>query len=126
MIEILILFLPVGADRFGGFFIGDGQRDFHDCGVLFFYRQMNLIIAGKDFAVIGRDGSLVAQFELVGAQKIVDVLPDGAVDAAFEEIQCFPSLRSDRKIGAVMFDLAVTKPVSTSSVMARWRFMKFT
>ena len=67
MIEILILFLPVGADRFGGFLIGDGQRDFHDCDVLFFYRQMHFVIAGKDFVVIGKNGSLVAQFELVGA-----------------------------------------------------------
>ena len=123
MIDILIFPVPVGADCFSGFFIGDGQSDFHYCSVLFFYGQTYFIITGKSFVIICQNRSLIAQFKLVPVKKFIDLFLEGSVDSVFEERECLLALRRDCEISAVMFGVG---QYETNSVIARCRFMKLT
>lgn len=78
-------FLPVETDCFGSLFIGDGQSDLHYCNVLFFYRQMYFIVAGQDFAIVSKDRSLIAQFELIDMQEFINFLLQGGVNTVFKK-----------------------------------------
>ena len=93
LVDILIFFLPVETDCFGSLFIGDGQSDLHYCNVLFFYRQMYFIVAGQDFAIVSKDRSLIAQFELIDMQEFINFLLQGGVNTVFKKRPASPVLR---------------------------------